>query len=131
MKHKGCDSETLKERNEMVVDMFKELKRTCRYRSMLEICKVIALHPVERHYISEEMAANIWRVWKKRRTLPANTRGYKKLLYDSFIKECEKARSKGISQQGEMIRHALVNPAACMGISPTRIFVLLKRKGMK
>lgn len=130
MKHKGSDSETLCERDEFILETFLKLKRSCEYETMYRICEVIAQVSVGRHYISEAMAAIIWAKWKRLRCLPKNTNHYKRMVYESFIRECEKLREQGTSNR-TTIRTALEQPAPCLGISPHRVFVILKKRGQK
>ena len=132
MKHKGSISEALTERNNIIKDMYRELKRTCDYSSIYSICEVISIMPAERHYISEAMAAIIWSKWKKTKSLPENTSTYKKKVYMSLIENCEKMRRENPGASNKhIICESLELPAPCLGISPHQVFIVIKKNGMK
>lgn len=130
MKHKGCTSDIQSERNRYIATIFIKMKRSCQYASMYEICEAISEKPADRHYLSEEMGAMIWGRWKATGTLPNNANAYKKKLYHSFIRECTTLYTRGMKNR-DVIRYALERSADCLGISPHRVFVILKKKGLR
>lgn len=132
MKHKGSISEVLTDRNRVIKDMYRELKRTCDFSSIYSICEAISVMPAERHYISEAMAAIIWSKWKKTHSLPENTSVYKKKVYMSLIEQCEIMRKeKPDASNKNIICESLELPAPCLGISPHQVFIIIKQKGLK
>lgn len=130
MKHKGCISEILVERDEYIVRLFRKLKRTCQYASMYDICEVMASRPVPRHFLSEKMAYIIWSTWKQTHHLPTGSHPHKRRLYESLVSTCERMKDTGLNNS-EVIRRALDEPARCLGISPYGIFAILKKRKQK
>lgn len=132
MKHKGSISEALTERNNVITDMYRELKRTCDYSSIYAICEAISVMPADRYYISEAMAVIVWSKYRKTRNLPHNTSIYKRKLYMSLIEKCEEMLGNNPEMcYKHIIREILEEPAPCLGISPHQIFIVVKKKGMK
>lgn len=138
MTYKRYRSEVIYERDNFIVSTFRDIKRTCRYKTMNSICKVIAVLPADRHYLSEEIAYIIWKNWRnnkiiswRNRMVPEEATFYKRKLYESFIAECEKLQKNGMRKNRDIIRAALNCPAKCIGISPHRIFLVLKSRGEK
>lgn len=132
MKHKGSISETLTERNNVIIDMYRELKRTCDYSSIYAICEAISIMPADRYYISEAMAVIVWSKYRKTKTLPENTSIYKKKLYLSLIDKCERMLKENPDMcYKHIIREVLEEPASCLGISPHQIFIVVKKRGIK
>lgn len=132
MKHKGSISEALTERNNVITDMYRELKRTCEYSSIYAICEAISVMPADRYYISEAMAVIVWNKYRKTKNLPSNTSIYKRKLYMSLIDKCEKMLMDNPGMcYNHIIREILEEPAPCLGISPHQTFIIVKKRGMK
>lgn len=132
MKHKGSISEALTERNNVITDMYRELKRTCEYSSIYAICEAISVMPADRYYISEAMAVIVWNKYRKTKNLPSNTNIYKRKLYMSLIDKCEKMLMDNPGMcYNHIIREILEEPAPCLGISPHQTFIIVKKRGMK
>lgn len=130
MKKKGSESDTLKYRNKAILKLYKTLKRSCQYESMHAICKAISVTPTKRYYISEAMADIIWSKWRRTKEMPMTGR-CKRQMYIAFIRECERIRQEEGGSNRAIVRAALDCEAPCMGVSPYRIFVILKQYGMK
>jgi hypothetical protein len=130
MKKKGSESDTLNHRNKAILKIYKTLKKSCQYESMYAICKAISVTPATRYYISEAMADIIWSKWRRTEQLPMTGR-YKRQMYTAFIKECERISRKEGGSNRSVVRAALDCEAPCIGVSPYRIFVILKQYGMK
>lgn len=130
MKKKGSKSDTQNHRNRAILKIFQDKKRDCKYESFFAICVAISKMPTHRYYISEAMGVSIWGRWRKTGEIPAAGK-YKGRLYEAFIKECERIQQEEGGTPLAVVRAALECKAPCMGVSPFRIFVILKQMGQK
>lgn len=130
MKRKGSKSEILSERDRFIYLSYDKLKRAGNYKTMYDICKELARMPTECHYISEDMGAIVWSQFKKEGSLPERMNRYKRKIYESFIQLCEQLSREGMPNR-KVLRTALAMKAPCLGISPYRIFVILKKFNQK
>lgn len=124
-------SEAQEERNEYIVHIFRDLKRSGRFKTVYDISEYMALIQVDRHYMSEERAAVIYRKYFRDGKEPGST-GYKRIMYMSFIEACKRIRREGkITKPFNVMYEALNSPARCLGISPYMIRRILKKAGQR
>ncbi len=132
MKKGWIENEMLIERNKLILELYKKMKRTCQYSSVGAICEEIASQPTVRHYLSEQMGVIIWSKWRRNNGLPANIKPHKRKVYLSLIAECERLRGKASDMNAiSIVRKALETPAPCIGIGPHQIFMILKQFNMR
>lgn len=130
MRHKGNISEVNVYRNKTIKRLFREIKRTGTCTTIGEICGKIAGMKMERHYISEERASEIY--CRYLRTGRVNSCSeYTHRLYTGLVEVCERIRKeKGLECVRYIVREAVEQPAHCIGISPNRIQRILKEGGL-
>lgn len=131
MKHKGSVSLVQIIRDREIVQLFFKLKRTCLYRDIPSICRVICDSPASRHYISEERARIVLMKHIKGKKTPTVTHA-KERMYASFIKAYfSVAGTDSMRIVREAVIKAIDMPSNSFGISASRIRYILRKEGMK
>lgn len=131
MRHKGNISEVKRERDKLVMRLFREIKRSCTCETVGEICRKIAHMKMDRYYISEERGSELYYKHKKTGWMP-DCNGYAASLQKSFVMQClELERKGGMTCVRHIARAAVYMPAPCLGLSPNRIRRILREGGMK
>jgi hypothetical protein len=130
MKHKGNKGENSLYRERKIKELFTKLKRTGKYGTIGEICREISCMEMDRYYISEERACEIYYRYRRNGTIESCSK-YAYTLRLDLVHLCEKIRKeKGIESMRHVVREALEYPAQCIGISPSRIQRILEEGGM-
>lgn len=130
MKHKGNRGETCFYRERKIRELFLQLKRTGNYPTIGEICKTIAGLPMERYYISEERARDIYVRYLRNKLIDSCSRYAYSLRLD-LVHECERIRREGkVTSINRIVRQAIECPAKSIGLSPSRIQRILKEGGL-
>jgi len=130
MRHKGNISEVNVYRNKIVKKLFREIKRSGTCSTVGEICKRIAGMQMERHYISEERAGEVYCRYLRTGKVDSCSE-YTYRLYTSLIDACERIKQeKGSMCVRHIVREAVEHPAHCIGISPNRIQRILREGGL-
>lgn len=127
MKNKGDYSRVQRNRNRELLYLYRKMRATCRYTSLSDICKEIALTPVSRYYLSEERGLTVYSQHMRIGVMHCSSR-YKRRLYEAFVEEC--GRHKG-TRMKDRVRKALDVRAPCVGLSPSRIQTVLTKLGAK
>ena len=129
VRRKGNTSDEARNRDKEIISLFKDMRRSMQYSGLYQICKAISTCSVSRHYLSYETAKVILKRYNSSGVYPEGE-GYRRRLYRSFIKNCERIRRiKPYISADDMIWDALYSKADCCGISPNRIYRVLKKGG--
>lgn len=130
MKHKGNRGEICMYRERKIKELFLSLKRTGKYSTIGEICKTLAGMPMDRYYISEERARDIYVRYLRSGVIDSCSR-YAYALRLALVHECDRIRRKGEAISINRIVLAAVEcPAKSIGLSPSRIQRILKEGGL-
>lgn len=130
MKHKGSKGDNCQYRERKIKELFTKLKRTGQYGTIGEICREISTMEVDRYYISEERACEIYYRYRRSGQIESCSK-YAYTLRLDFVHLCERIRKeKNIECMRHVVREALEHPAQCIGISPSRIQRILEEGGM-
>lgn len=130
MKHKGNRGEMCIYRERKIRELFLMLKRTGNYSTIGEICKTLSCLPMERYYISEERARDIYVRFLRSKVIDSCSRYAYSLRLD-MVHECERIRREGKAISiNQIVRQALETPAKSIGLSPSRIQRILKEGGL-
>jgi hypothetical protein len=127
MKNHGDYSYVYEMRDREILHLYKLLRRTCEFPSLLALSKKISEMPASRFYMSEERALVVLKDYSRIGACKGVSR-YKLRLYNAFLEEYRRHRGESISQR---IRRTLYRPAPCLGISPQRILSILTKMGAK
>lgn len=130
MKHKNNKGEACIYRARKIFSLFQEIKRSRTFSTIGEICVAISQTKVERYYISEERARDIYHHYRKHGIIhPCSKYAYALRL--DLVHECERIRQeKSMDNYSAIVREALEKPARSIGLSPNRIQRILKEGGM-
>lgn len=117
-------------RERKIKELFLTLKRTGNYATIGEICKELSGIPMERYYISEERARDIYVRYLRSGVIDSCSR-YAYSLRLSLVHECERIRQNGEATSiNSIVRKAIETPAKSIGLSPSRIQRILKEGGL-
>ena len=117
-------------RERKIKELFLKLKRTGNYSTIGEICKTLAGLPMDRYYISEERARDIYVRYLRSGTIDSCSR-YAYTLRLALVHECDRIRREGeLTSINRIVRKAVESPAKSIGLSPSRIQRILKEGGL-
>lgn len=130
MKHKGSKGENSLYRERKIKELFTKLKRTGLYATIGEICREISTMKMDRYYISEERACEIYYRYRRSGKIESCSK-YAYTLRLDLVHLCERIRKeKNLECMRHVVREALEHPARSIGISPSRIQRILEEGGM-
>lgn len=131
VRRKGNISDDVITRDKEIVVLYKDMRRSFAYSGLYQICKAISGTIMSRHYISYETAKIIYKKYQNTGMYPDGD-GYRRKLYRSFIRSCEREMERNpLISEEDMIWRALYSKADCCGISPNRIYRVLKKGGYR
>lgn len=131
MKHKGNKGETCVYRARKIFSLFQEMKRSGIYSTIGEICVAISRTKMDRYYISEERARDIYHHYRRYGVIhPCSKYAYALRL--DLVHECERIRKELCedASYSVIVREAIERPARSIGLSPNRIQRILKEGGL-
>lgn len=130
MKHKGNRGEMCVYRERKIREVFLKLKRSGVHSTIGEICKALAGMPMDRYYISEERARDIYVRYLRSGIIDSCSR-YAYSLRLALVHECDRIRhEEGAASINFVVRKAIEQPAQSIGLSPSRIQRILKEGGL-
>lgn len=117
-------------RERVIKDLFLQLKRTGKYSTIGEICRKISTMDMDRYYVSEDRARDIYLRYRRTgKIAPCSKYAY--VLRLGLVHECERIRKEKILNCiSHIVREAIEQPACSIGLSPSRIQRILKEGGM-
>lgn len=117
-------------RERKIKELFLALKRSGKYGTIGEICKTISGMAMDRYYISEERARDIYVRYLRNGVIDSCSR-YAYSLRLNLVHECDRIRREGSGMSiNHVVRAAIERPAKNIGLSPSRIQRILKEGGM-
>ena len=130
MKHKNNKGEACVYRARKIYSLFQEIKRSGTCSTIGEICTVISQTRMDRYYISEERARDIYHRYRRHGFIEPCSR-YAYALRLDLVHECERIRTEsGLTSYSAIVREAIERPARSIGLSPNRIQRILKEGGL-
>lgn len=130
MKHKGNKGEACVYRARKIFSLFQEIKRSGTCSTIGEICIAISQARMERYYISEERARDIYHQYRQHGVIQPCSK-YAYALRQDLVHECERIRKeRGEMNYSVIVREAIEQPARSIGLSPNRIQRILKEGGL-
>ena len=130
MKHKGSKGETCLYRERTIRSLFLQLKRSGAYHTIEEICKEISTMKMDRYYVSEDRARDIYLRYRRTGDIEPCSK-YAYTLRLGLVHECERIlKERGMSCISHIVREAIERPAQSIGLSPNRIARILREGGM-
>lgn len=129
MKHKGNKGEICIYRERKIKELFHQIKRSGVCSTIGEICIKISQMKMDRYYISEDRARDIYYRYRTHGIIqPCSKYAYG--LRMDLVHECERIRTeRGYTSYSMIVREAIERPARCIGLSPNRIQRILKEGG--